>query len=56
MVFSEARLNTGYDPLERPTKGTLPTGRGPTCGQLALIVQPNPTQILSKGKLKILSR
>ena len=30
MVFSETRINAGYDPLERPpTEGTTPIGLGP---------------------------
>ena len=32
VVFSEIRVNTGWDPLERPP----PIGPGPTSGQLAL--------------------
>ena len=42
MVFSETRVNTDKDPLERPpTKGTPSTGPGPTSGQLAFFLQPN---------------
>ena len=41
VVFSETRVNTGPDPLERlPTEGTLPIGPGPISGQLAFNLQP----------------
>ena len=41
-IFTESRENTGYDPLKRfPTDGTSPADPSPTCGQLALILQPN---------------
>ena len=47
VVFSETRVNTGQDPLERPpTEGIPPIGPGPTSGQLAL----KPTTITIKKK------
>ena len=45
VVFSEICVNTGYDPLERPTtEDAPPVVTGPTSGQLALILQPNTAQ------------
>ena len=42
-VVSETPVNTNYNPLERlPRRAYLPIRPGPTCGQLALLLQPNP--------------
>ena len=39
--FSESRVNTGWNPLERPpTEGSSLRGPGPSSRQLALILQP----------------
>ena len=43
VVFSETRVNTGYDPLERLLMDdTLPVGPSLTSRQLALGLQSNP--------------
>ena len=57
MVFSETRVSTGLDLLERPdTEGTTPAGPGLTSGQLVLIRQPNPatSNFMSDTVIKIL--
>ena len=42
VVFSEPRVNTGQDSL-----GSTATGPGPTCGQLALSLQPTNQPMLT---------
>ena len=42
VVFSETRVNTGWITYEIPTEFTPHTGPGPTSGQFALLLQPNP--------------
>ena len=57
IVFSETRVNTGQDPLEislPSTKSTPPVGPGPTCGQLALFLQPNPNQLCTQTQRRLL--
>ena len=44
LVFPNTRINTGQDPLERSQGGTPLIGPGFTSGQLALNLQPNPSQ------------
>ena len=47
VVFAETLVNMGQDPLERPppAEGIPPISPGPTCGQLALSLQHNTTQL-----------
>ena len=45
VVFSKARENTGWDPLESATEGTPSLGLGPTRRQLVLILQPKPDRL-----------
>ena len=48
VVFSETRLNTGEDPLEKPhTEDTPPIGPGPTSEQLGLKPTTQPNSLLS---------
>ena len=45
VIFSEIYINTAQDPLGRPpAEGIPPVGPDPTCGQLALILQPKSNQ------------
>ena len=48
VVFSETRVDTGWDPLERPlpTDGILSVGLGSICEQLTL----KPTTLFYFGK------
>ena len=45
VIFSETRIDTGQDLLERPTRRATPIGPGPTSGQLVLNIQLNPTEM-----------
>ena len=44
VFFSETRVNTLGSLWKTPKQDTPPTGPGPTSGQLALNLQPNPTK------------
>ena len=55
VVFSETRVSTGQDPLERPQRRAfLPIGPGPTCGQLAYPYNQPTNQLLGVRVLQIL--
>ena len=52
VVFSETRVNAGWDPLERPpTEGTPPTDPDSTSGRLDSNLQPT-NQLRFKAKSK----